>query len=91
MPDGDVTEVGSAQRTTSPWVGTCEINPLRGHCRGRLRTPDGIAGWLTYSSHKRAAGRRYASTASTSQNTNPSRSTVSPTWQAIVALKTGPA
>lgn len=34
-----------------------------------------------------AAGERYASAASTSQNTKSSRSTVSPTWQAIGALK----
>jgi hypothetical protein len=40
----------------------------------------------------RIAGRCYAPAASnTSQNTNPSRCTVSPTWQAIGALKMGPA
>jgi hypothetical protein len=32
-----------------------------------------------------------AAAGSTSQNTNPSRCTVSPTWQAIGALKMGPA
>jgi len=33
----------------------------------------------------------YASAVSTSQNTNPSRCTISPTWQATGALKMGPA
>jgi hypothetical protein len=48
--------------------------------------------WAGIAALANQAGRRYAPAArSTSQNTNPSRCTVSPTWQAIGALKIGPA